>query len=59
MRTLRLSATRHDIGLRRHRLRGPEYDELVDEFISAARDVFPGVLIQFEDFANHKCWHYK
>ena len=41
------------IGLRRHRLDGPEYDEFVDEFISAACDVFPGVLIQFEDFANH------
>ena len=44
------------IGLRRRRLRGPEYDELVDEFISAARDVFPGVLIQFEDFANHNAF---
>src|SRR5215211_7469121 len=41
------------IGLRQRRLRGPEYDELVDEFIGAAQDVFPGVLIQFEDFANH------
>src|SRR6516225_324721 len=41
------------IGLRQHRLRGPEYDELIDEFITAARDRFPGVLIQFEDFANH------
>jgi malate dehydrogenase (oxaloacetate-decarboxylating)(NADP+) len=41
------------IGLRRRRLRGREYDELVDEFITAARDVFPGVVIQFEDFANH------
>src|ERR1700719_685617 len=28
------------IGLRQRRLRGPEYDELVDEFISAACDVF-------------------
>ena len=44
------------IGLRRRRLRGPEYDELVDEFITAARDVFPGVLIQFEDFANHSAF---
>jgi len=41
------------VGLRRHRLRGPEYDELVDEFVSAACERFPGVLIQFEDFANH------
>ena len=29
------------VGLRRHRLRGPEYDELVEEFISAARDRLP------------------
>ncbi|HXP12306.1 MAG TPA: NAD-dependent malic enzyme [Stellaceae bacterium] len=41
------------IGLRQKRLSGSAYDALVDEFISAARKVFPGVLIQFEDFANH------
>ena len=34
------------IGLRRRRLRGPEYDDLVDEFITAAQKVFPGVLIR-------------
>jgi malate dehydrogenase (oxaloacetate-decarboxylating)(NADP+) len=41
------------VGLRQRRLDGPEYDELVEEFIDAACDVFPGVVIQFEDFANH------
>jgi malate dehydrogenase (oxaloacetate-decarboxylating)(NADP+) len=44
------------VGVRRHRLRGGEYDELVDEFIAAAQSVFPGVLVQFEDFANHSAF---
>jgi malate dehydrogenase (oxaloacetate-decarboxylating)(NADP+) len=41
------------IGLPQPRVTGKPYDELVEEFISAAGAVFPGVLIQFEDFANH------
>ncbi len=44
------------VGLRRKRLTGKAYDDLVDEFITAARKVFPGVLIQFEDFANHSAF---
>jgi len=39
-------------GIERRRLRGPEYDELFAEFIDAAKEVFPGILIQIEDFGN-------
>jgi malate dehydrogenase (oxaloacetate-decarboxylating)(NADP+) len=44
------------IGLRQRRLAGAAYDEFVEEFINAAREAFPGVLIQFEDFANHSAF---
>ena len=39
-------------GLERRRVRGERYDELVAEFIAAASEAFPGVLIQLEDFGN-------
>ena len=44
------------IGLRQRRTTGKAYDEFVDEFVNAARATFPGVLIQFEDFANHSAF---
>ncbi|MEO5695344.1 MAG: NAD-dependent malic enzyme [Usitatibacter sp.] len=44
------------IGLHQKRLEGAEYDALVDEFVTAARTTFPGVVIQFEDFANHNAF---
>ena len=40
------------LGLERRRERGAAYDALVDEFISAARQVFPRALVQLEDFGN-------
>ena len=39
-------------GIERRRVRGKEYDELFAEFVQAAKEVFPGVLIQIEDFGN-------
>ena len=39
-------------GLERRRERGEEYDALFAEFIEAAKEVFPDILIQIEDFGN-------
>ena len=44
------------VGLRQRRVTGAAYDEFVEEFITAAQEVFPGVVIQFEDFANHNAF---
>jgi malate dehydrogenase (oxaloacetate-decarboxylating)(NADP+) len=40
------------VGLRQHRLSREPYDDLVEEFITAAKELYPHVLIQFEDFAT-------
>ncbi len=40
------------LGWRHQRVRGDEYDELVDAFVDALRKRFPRVLLQWEDFAQ-------
>jgi malate dehydrogenase (oxaloacetate-decarboxylating)(NADP+) len=40
------------IGLPHPRVRGAPYAELLEEFVAAVDEVFPGVLLQFEDFAT-------
>lgn len=44
------------LGLERHRERGPAYDELVEEFMTAAQAVFPRALVQLEDFGNRNAF---
>jgi malate dehydrogenase (oxaloacetate-decarboxylating)(NADP+) len=39
-------------GLRQHRLRGDEYMDFVDEFVTAVQARYPKCCIQWEDFAN-------
>lgn len=41
------------IGLRQPRTGGAEYIALMDEFVQAVQELFPGCCIQFEDFANY------
>ncbi len=40
------------IGLRRRRVRGVEYQSFVDEFVAAVGQVFPGAVLQWEDFSK-------
>jgi malate dehydrogenase (oxaloacetate-decarboxylating) len=40
------------IGWRHHRIRGSEYDDFVEQFVSGVKRRWPHVLLQWEDFAG-------
>jgi malate dehydrogenase (oxaloacetate-decarboxylating) len=40
------------IGWQHHRIRGPEYDDFVEAFVSAVQRRWPHILLQWEDFAG-------
>jgi len=44
------------IGTKQPRLRGKEYDSFIEEFMTATQEVFPGVVVQFKDFANQNAF---
>ena len=41
------------LGIRKPRLRGAEYEDLVEKFILGVKRNFPSALLQWEDFAKH------
>jgi malate dehydrogenase (oxaloacetate-decarboxylating) len=41
------------IGWRHERVRGREYDDFIEEFVTAVIETFPNAMLQWEDFARH------
>lgn len=42
----------HYLGWRHERIRGAEYDAFIEQFVQAVEKAMPGVLLQWEDFAQ-------
>ncbi|MBP6863924.1 MAG: NAD-dependent malic enzyme [Candidatus Didemnitutus sp.] len=40
------------LGITEPRLRGPAYDDLVEELVHSVQEIFPRACLQFEDFGN-------
>ncbi|HEY5999005.1 MAG TPA: NAD-dependent malic enzyme [bacterium] len=51
-----LLADPHYLGIRRPRLQGGEYFDLVDRFVQAVKRHFPDCLLQWEDFSKENAW---
>ncbi|KAI1330125.1 NADP-dependent malic enzyme [Xylariaceae sp. FL0255] len=46
------------LGLRAHRPSAAVMEEFVDEFMAAAKEIFPEMVVQFEDFETEKAFNY-
>ena len=40
------------VGWRHERMRGKEYDEFIESFVTAVTERWPNILLQWEDFAK-------
>lgn len=46
------------LGLRQKRVSVQEQQDFMDEFMAAVKDVFPEMVVQFEDFETEKAFNY-
>ena len=46
------------LGLRCKRISVSEQQDFMDEFMEAAREVYPEMVVQFEDFESEKAFNY-